>query len=248
MMQSFTDLPSLDKYLERLDAAAKVSDDELRSSFNGFEWGREPTTHKDPYSLAFRDEQMDLYCKLAGVESYDTVNERSHFDVAEAVRRPFPYLTGSSHTVGDHLMGIGFLLKTANFRPESRILEFGPGWGNTTLALAQLGCRVTAVDIESNFVDLIRRRLTAVGLDVESVQGDFNVFCHSGRQFDAVVFFESFHHYGDHLKLLRSLERLVAPGGVVVFGAEPITDTFPCHGEFVWTGLRSAPSFCSRLC
>lgn len=243
-MQSFTDLPSLDKYLERLDAAAKVSDDELRSLFNGFEWRRDPTVHGDPYSLAFRNEQMDLYCKLAGVSSYDTANERSHFDVAEAVRRPFPYLTGSSHTVGDHLIGIGFLLKTANLKPESRVLEFGPGWGNTTLALAQFGCRVTAVDIESNFVDLIRRRLTAVGLDVESVQGDFNVFCDSGRQFDAVVFFESFHHCGDHLKLLRSLEHLVAPDGVVVFGAEPITDTFPVpwgvrlDGMSVWSIRR----------
>ena len=89
-MQSFTDLPSLDKYLERLDAAASTSDDELRSLFNDFEWRRDPAVHKDSYSA----------------------------------------------------------------------------------------------------------------------------------EFDAVVFFESFQRCGDHLKLLRSLERLVAPDGVVVFGGE----------------------------
>jgi cyclopropane fatty-acyl-phospholipid synthase-like methyltransferase len=149
---------------------------------------------KDPYSLAFRDEQMGLYCRLAGVASYDTANERSHFEMGEAVCRPFPYHTGSSQTVGDALMGIGFLLKTADLRPESRVLEFGRGWGNTTFG-SRTPRRVTAVDIESNFVDLIRHRVTAVGLDVESIQGEFNVFFDSNRRFDTVVFFESFHHH-----------------------------------------------------
>jgi SAM-dependent methyltransferase len=242
-MHSFSDLSSLDNYIAQMDAAAAVSDDRLRAMFDEFEWQREPCPESDPYSSAYKEWQMRLYCRLAGVTTYDTVNERSHFDVDQAVRQPFPYRTGSSHTVGDHLMGIGFLIKTAGIQPGARVLEFGPGWGNTTLALTQLGCRVTAVDIEPNFVDVIRRRVNAVGLEVEAIQGDFNHFYDSDRQFDAVVFFESFHHCGDHLLLLHSLRNRIGAGGIVVFGAEPILESFPVpwgvrlDGMSVW-GIR----------
>ena len=226
-MHSFTDLQALDEYLAELDAAAAVSDDRLRAMFNSFEWRREPTPEKDPYSAAYKEWQMSLYSALAGVTNYDTANERSHFDVDQAVGRPFPYLTGSPSTVGDHLMGIGFLIKTAGIGPGARVLEFGPGWGNTTLAFAQLGCHVTAVDIEPNFVDLVNRRVRAAGLEVEAIRGDFNLFYDSDRQFDAVVFFESFHHCSDHLLLLHSLRNRVPADGVVVFAGEPIVEGFP---------------------
>lgn len=242
-MHSFTDLQSLDEYLAELDAAAAVSDDRLRAMFDSFEWRRQPAPEKDPYSAGYKEWQMRLYSTLAGVTHYDTVDERSHIDVNEAVSRPFPYRTGSASTVGDHLMGIGFLIKTAGIGPGARVLEFGPGWGNTTLAFAQLGCHVTAVDIEPNFVDLIGRRVRAAGLEVEAIEGDFNLFYDSDRQFDAVVFFESFHHCSDHLLLLHSLRNRVPAGGVVVFAAEPILESFPVpwgvrlDGMSVW-GIR----------
>jgi SAM-dependent methyltransferase len=240
-MHSFTDLQALDEYLAELDAAAAVSDDRLRAMFDSFEWSREPTPEKDPYSAGYKEWQMRLYSALAGVTHYDTENERSHFDVDHAVSRPFPYLTGSPSTVGDHLMGLGFMIKTAGIGPGARVLEFGPGWGNTTLAFAQLGCHVTAVDIEPNFVDLVNRRVRAAGLEVEAIRGDFNLFYDSDRQFDAVVFFESFHHCSDHLLLLHSLRNRVPADGVVVFAAEPIVESFPVpwgvrlDGMSVWS-------------
>ena len=241
VMQRFTDLSSLDNYLVRLDAAAQVSDDQLRALFDSFEWQREPCTEQDPYSVRYKEQQMQVYCTLAGVTRYDTANERSHFDVAQAVRQPFPYHTGSPQTVGDHLMGIGFLIKTAGIMPGAKVLEFGPGWGNTTLAFVQLGYQVTALDIEPNFVDLVRRRVEATGLEVEAIEGDFSFFYDTDRKFDAVVFFECFHHCNDHLKLLQSLRRMLTPDGVVVFAAEPITDSFPVpwgvrlDGQSVWS-------------
>ena len=240
-MQSFTDLSSLDDYLVGLEAAAQVSDDQLRALLNTFEWQREPSVEQDPYSLSYKEQQMQVYCTLAGVPRYDTANERSHFDVEQAIRQPFPYRTGSPHTVGDHLMGIGFLIKTAGIMPGAKVLEFGPGWGNTTLAFVQLGYQVTAVDIEPNFVDLIRRRVAAAGLEVEAIEGDFNLFYGTDRQFNAIVFFECFHHCNEHLKLLQSLRRMLTPDGVVVFAAEPITESFPVpwgvrlDGMSVWS-------------
>jgi SAM-dependent methyltransferase len=52
------------------------------------------------------------------------------------------------------------------------------------------------------------------------------------ERFDAAVFFESFHHCSDHIRLLRRLHDVIADDGLVAFAAEPITD-FP----FPW-GLR----------
>lgn len=60
------------------------------------------------------------------------------------------------------------------------------------------------------------------------------------RQFDAVLFFECFHHCANHQQLVAGLDRVVAPGGKVLFAAEPILDEFPIpwglrlDGESLW--------------
>jgi SAM-dependent methyltransferase len=61
-----------------------------------------------------------------------------------------------------------------------------------------------------------------------------------GQEFDAVLFFESFHHSTRHLDLLASLDAVVAPGGRVYFAAEPIEDEYYApwgprlDGESLW--------------
>lgn len=56
----------------------------------------------------------------------------------------------------------------------------------------------------------------------------------------AILFFECFHHCADHQDLIKGLDRVVSPGGKVIFAAEPITDDFPVpwgfrlDGESLW--------------
>ena len=146
----------------------------------------------------------------------------------------------SADTVGNHLIGVGHVIRTMNLAPNSRVLELGPGWGNTTLALAQMGHDVTAIDIEANFVKLITERAARIGASIDARQGDFSMINEMDPGFDAVLFFESFHHAADHLGVLESLDRIVKPGGQVVFAAEPIHDGFPypwglrLDGESLW--------------
>jgi len=60
------------------------------------------------------------------------------------------------------------------------------------------------------------------------------------RQFDAVLFFECFHHCANHQTLIAEFDRVVAPGGKILFAAEPITADFPIpwglrlDGESLW--------------
>ncbi|HJU70983.1 MAG TPA: class I SAM-dependent methyltransferase [Paucimonas sp.] len=237
--QQVSTLEELDEMLVMLDAAAAISDDELRRGFTRFTMRFPLDLPADPDSEAYRTTQFKLYEWLHG-KPYSTSNEVSSFDTRAAASRPFPFYTESPHTVGNHIISIGHLIRTLNLPPKSAILEFGPGWGNTTVWLARMGYRVTAVDIEQNFVDLIRERARRKELDIDVRQGDFSLIDQFEQQFDAVLFFECFHHCANHQALIASLDRVIAPGGKAVFAAEPITDDFPIpwglrlDGESLW--------------
>ncbi len=236
-------LSELDEILQELDAAAAISDDELRRVFTTFAMKFPLDLPKDPYSKDYADRQFELYKYLHG-ESYDTSNEVSVFDVQAAADRPFPFYTESSQTVGNHLIAIGYLIRTLNLPPKSSILEFGSGWGNTTVWLARMGYKVTAVDIEKRFVELVTERGRRKQLNIEVIQGDFQLVHHVQRKWDAVLFFECFHHCADHRSLIEGLDKVILPGGKIIFAAEPITDDFPIpwgfrlDGESLWAIRR----------
>ncbi|MBP0492357.1 class I SAM-dependent methyltransferase [Pararoseomonas indoligenes] len=225
-MRVLRSLEELDEALAECDRAERVSDDAMRAVFGTFRIDPPAGMPEDPFSDAYRQAQMGIYATIAG-RDYALANEATPLDVDAALRRPFPYSTGSATTAGEHLMGIGFALRAMALPPGSRVLEFGPGWGNTTLELARLGHHVTCVDVEPRFCELIRRRAAREDLSIEVVQDDFFWAERSTATFDAVLFFECFHHCADHLRLLRALQARVAEGGRLFFGGEPITADFP---------------------
>ncbi len=239
-MQIITALAELDDKLRECDCAAAVSDDRLRALFATFRMNPPDGLPTDPFSRDYREFQMRLYQQIAG-KGYSTANEATIFDVATAVRRPFPYATGSCVTLGEQLMAIGFLMRSMALAPHSRVLELGAGWGNTTLMLAELGHSVTALDIEPRFCELIRQRAAQRDLAIDVVNADFFWVENVRDRFDAVIFFESFHHTADHLRLLRALRQAVTPEGRLFFGAEPIQPDFPCpwglrlDGQSLWS-------------
>ena len=230
-------LEQIDRFLARADEAR--SDPELREIFASFSVEYDCEVPGDPFSGEYRERQLALYHALAG-KAYTPENEVSHFDVTTCSVNPFPYCNGSAELVGNQLLAIGFLIKAMNLPVGSRILEFGPGWGNTTLQLAKMGYRVTAIDIEQNFVDLIAERAQMESLDIKVIQGDFSLIETMSEQFDAILFFECFHHCADHLRLIASFEKRLAPGGIVCLAAEPIEREFPVpwglrmDGESLW--------------
>jgi 2-polyprenyl-3-methyl-5-hydroxy-6-metoxy-1,4-benzoquinol methylase len=233
------DLNRLDEKLRELDQAAQVSDDALRAHFRTFRMDFKKDLPADPRSDEYRNAQLELYRWIAG-KTYENANEKSVFNVQEATISPFPFGTKSADTVGNHLISIGHLIKAAAFPAGSRVLELGAGWGNTSEALARMGCWVTAVDIEKNFVELIKTRAASLGNRLNAVHDDFLYLEKVEEPFDAILFFESFHHASDHLRVIRALAKAVKPGGKVIFAAEPITDQFPIpwglrmDGESLW--------------
>jgi len=238
-VQTLTTLDELDRKLRECGDALQTSDDAMRSVFQGFRMAFALDHPADPFSEAYRDFQMRLYERIAG-RRYEVAHEATAIDVADCIARPFPFLTQSCVTAGQHFGAIGHLLRSMSLPPGARILELGPGWGNTTLALAQLGFEVTAVDVEARFCEVIRRRAERLGVPVRVVNADFFWVESAAEIFDAVVFFECFHHCADHLRLLRAVQRVVGPEGRVYFGAEPVLADYPVpwglrmDGEALW--------------
>jgi SAM-dependent methyltransferase len=221
-------LPELDTQLAHVAALHAVSHDAVHAELATFEFAPDLSDMpRDPNSAAYRDYQMALYRLISGQHHYNAdLNESVPVDVDKLTRQPFPYVTESTKLTGDQLIMQGNLLRHMPLQPKSRVLEFGPGSGNTTLHMALLGHDVTAVDIVPALIEVIARRTAQNGVPVRTIVSDMLTF-QSDEPFDAVVFFECFHHCADHLQMLTKLQSLVKPGGFVVFGGEPITDAMP---------------------
>jgi SAM-dependent methyltransferase len=108
------------------------------------------------------------------------------------------------------------LWRFAELSPGQRVLEVGPGQGRYTLALADRG-----LDLEA--LELVPAMLEAL----DGARGDRRIALHRGdvlsppssvgRDFDAVIGFFALHHMHDVSGCLASMARLLRPGGVVAF-------------------------------
>jgi SAM-dependent methyltransferase len=231
-VEVITSLDRLDEKLRDVDVAGQVSDDALRTVFGTFRMEIPVKDISNPWSDDYRSGQFDLYHRISSRPTYSTDNEVSGFTVD--ARRPFPYYTQSASTVGDQLLAIGYIIKTMALPTGSSILEFGP------IALSRMGYDVTALDIDPNFVQLIRDRAALFDLPTKARVGAFLDAATIDGQFDAVLFYECFHHCADHVQLLTDLHRVLKPGGRVVLAAEPIFDGFHApwglrlDGESLW--------------
>jgi 2-polyprenyl-3-methyl-5-hydroxy-6-metoxy-1,4-benzoquinol methylase len=225
-------LPELDQELAEVDRLFAISDDAGRGRLASWTFAPPLNFPDDPYSAAYADAQRRNYLELSGRSSYvSAVNEHSDISLEASKRAPFPYFTKSPTTVGHQFLLWGVLIRALDLQPGARIAEFGPGWGNTTLHLAQMGYDLTAVEIEPDFIQLIEHRAERLDVPLHTVQADMLSF-RPDEPFDCALFFESFHHCADHLQMLRNLDHIVKPDGLLVFGAEPIAE-FPHPWGFV---------------
>jgi SAM-dependent methyltransferase len=240
-MREVSTIAELDAVLKEVDAAHAISDDAVRAALRSFRYVVDlAKLPSDPFSPEYRAYQLDLYELIAG-RPYKIENERSSFLSNDPSALPFPYTTQSWRTVSDHLMLTGLIIRTLALPSKASVLEFGSGWGNTTLALAQMGYQVTAIDIEQRFLDMVAHRCKGLANPPRLLCRDFAGVAQLEDKFDAIVFDASFHHCSDHRALLASLVDRLKPDGKVLFAAEPIDETLPMpwglrlDGGSVWS-------------
>lgn len=108
--------------------------------------------------------------------------------------------------------------------PSRRILDFGTGVGNSIQPLAESfpDAQLEGIDVSERSLEIARRRFPADtatfrGFDGATIPTDDATY---GMAFAACVF----HHidHAEHLRLLRELRRVVAPGGwLIIFEHNP---------------------------
>jgi SAM-dependent methyltransferase len=126
--------------------------------------------------------------------------------------------------VGGFLIAFGYVIKIMELPKGARILEVGCGLGSFTFLLAKMGYQVDALDVSDSQCKIVRKV-------VERLPTPPNVICQpldkfletSVAQYDAVIFFESFHHFLDHFSLLKILVTShLSPIGKIALAGEPI--------------------------
>lgn len=98
------------------------------------------------------------------------------------------------------------------------LLEIGCGAGASTLAFAEQGCRITAVDVDSSAIDSARERCTKHGFDVEFLIANATDVSSllKGRNFDFIVFYASIEHmtHQERIAAIRSTWEMLSPGAL----------------------------------
>src|SRR5205085_6095154 len=102
------------------------------------------------------------------------------------------------------------------------ILDVGCGSGWLSEFFARLGYEVTGIDISPDLIDIARERVTRVpyGADHETplrcrlLVHDVEI-APLAEEFDAVVCYDSLHHFEDERTVIRNLAAMTAKGGVL---------------------------------
>jgi ubiquinone/menaquinone biosynthesis C-methylase UbiE len=109
-------------------------------------------------------------------------------------------------------------LRTLGLADESLVVEFGPGTGQFTVAVAPACEHVIAVDVSAPMLRRLAGKVDAEGLtNVTLVHAGFLTYEHDGRPADFVYSRFALHHLPDFWKAvaLARLRRLLRPGGVL---------------------------------
>lgn len=237
-MKVIRNIAALDKELMEAEAVRARGENAFIARLTDFYLAIEPADYgldQPADSAAFRAGQLKLYAQIAQ-KPYALENEETPFDLEGALRVQHPYAAHEAQMVSDFLMSYAHLIRVANLPPGARILEVGSGYGSLTVHLAAMGYDVTCLDISPQLLTYVQRRCQQHFAAVKTICGDM-VEVDIPAQFDAVIFFESFHHASDHRRVLQRLPDLLAPGGCVIFGAEPIVGDDSPFVPYDW-GVR----------
>lgn len=104
--------------------------------------------------------------------------------------------------------------------PDSEVIDLGGGYGGSARHLAgEYGARVVSLNLSEVENERARALNREHGLDdkVEVVDGNFEDVPYDDNRFDIVFSQDAFLHSGDRQRVLEEIERVLRPGGELIF-------------------------------
>lgn len=197
----------------------------------------------DPWSEAYRAQQHRLWQAMAGVDrDYNAAADEQEYgwqDV-DAIRQPGFYARRDAAAISsasDHLFATSMLLKHCGLQAGDRALEYGAGFAQSALTLARLGVEVDTVDISALFCSYVKQQADFFQVPLRPHHGEFGMNPRMDGKYQLIWFYESFHHCFDFPAVVDRLRDMVAPGGKVILGGEPIVERSYEAVPFPW-GVR----------
>jgi ubiquinone/menaquinone biosynthesis C-methylase UbiE len=105
----------------------------------------------------------------------------------------------------------------------ARSLEIGAGTGYFTLNLLRAGLigQATCSDISPGMLRTLRANARRLGVEVATERADAERLPFEDESFDLVLGHAVLHHIPDLRRAFAEFERVLAPGGIVLFAGEP---------------------------
>jgi len=108
------------------------------------------------------------------------------------------------------------LLAQLDVAPGQDVLDVATGTGNIAVRAAEAGARVVGLDLTPELLEIADRRATALGVDVDWVEGDAEDLPFEDASFDRVASAFGVQFAPRHELVAQELVRVCRPGGRIV--------------------------------
>lgn len=243
----------VDDFVREADRLAQVSHAQ-RNQFLMTRWldyaepPRSADGSSDPYGKDYLQWVLAQWSVASGRKTYALELEHdNNVSVSdEQLQRLYPFVSGDTTFISQYMIGVYHALGLLADAPNHRMVEYGVGWGNTTVAMLQAGYQVLAVDIDPKWLNLLKLRAGKLGVAdrLQTLHGEFGTLPNAMEPPGGVLFYECFHHALNHDDTLDLITRRLTDGGLVLFAGETIFKEFPqdwgvrLDGHSVWAIRR----------
>jgi ubiquinone/menaquinone biosynthesis C-methylase UbiE len=115
------------------------------------------------------------------------------------------------------------LISATRIRPDSNLLEIGPGTGQATKSLAKRGFKIRAIELGSNLAEIARHELREYP-NVTVVNGSFETVELDPGSFDLIYVATAFHWIEPEFKLTKPSKLLRGGGHLAVITSQHVSD------------------------